>query len=140
MKKYTDTKIGKIINEHFDIRLETALFYYILDKGIEVLKQITDEDIENVEGDAFVAKEVYQAMMKCAREITIECTQQEIIEYIRLFLSCKPYVETLEIYADDYKDKETYGMVLDALDVDEVEIDGNFTIFAIVDDSTLKEM
>lgn len=43
---YYDTKIGKIIDTEFDSRMESAVFSYLMDKGIENIREITDEQIE----------------------------------------------------------------------------------------------
>lgn len=56
--KYYETKIGKIIEQEFDTRVESAVFIYIMDKGIERIKRITDEDIAGIEGDGLDDEEV----------------------------------------------------------------------------------
>ena len=38
--RYHETKIGRIIEEEFDSRVGNAVFSYIMDKGIEFIKQI----------------------------------------------------------------------------------------------------
>ena len=39
---YYETKIGKIIEEEFDARMGNAVISYIMGKGIENIKEITD--------------------------------------------------------------------------------------------------
>ena len=46
--RYYETKIGKIIEQEFDTRVESVVFIYIMDKGIERIKRITDEDIVGI--------------------------------------------------------------------------------------------
>ena len=40
---YYETKIGKIIEEEFDSRMGNAVISYIMDEGIENVKEITEK-------------------------------------------------------------------------------------------------
>lgn len=86
MKRYYDTKIGKIINEEFDARMGNAVFSYIMDKGIEFIKQLTEKDIATLEGNGLMTADFVQSLVSCAKRICDECEWIEIIEYIRLYL------------------------------------------------------
>ena len=50
-KQYYETEIGRLIENQFDGRMQPLLFSYILEKGTEVLKEVTDEQIESVKGN-----------------------------------------------------------------------------------------
>lgn len=45
---------------------------YILDKGESVIKEITDEDISKVEGNALMTEDFCRAMIRTAREVVRE--------------------------------------------------------------------
>ena len=100
--KYYETKIGKIIEQEFDTIVESVVFIYIMDKGIERIKRITDEDIAGIEGDGLCTAAFNQNLVKCARHICTECEWIEIIEYIRLFLFCTPTVHEVSLYREDF--------------------------------------
>ena len=51
MIKYYDTKIGKIINKNFDARMTNAVIGYIIDKGWDNVKKITDEEKAYILGE-----------------------------------------------------------------------------------------
>lgn len=46
--KYYDTKIGKIIEEEFDSRIGNMVISYIMDKGIENVKEILTSRLKNL--------------------------------------------------------------------------------------------
>ena len=58
--RYHETKIGRIIEEEFDSRVGNAVFSYIMDKGIEFIKQITDEDIAGIKGNGLMTDDFSQ--------------------------------------------------------------------------------
>ena len=134
-----NTKIGKIINEMFDSRTELMVFSYIMDAGINKIEAYTDEDISKVEGNGLMTKEFCQALIRTAREICKECTPTEIMEYIRLHLYFTPAVHELEIYRDDFKNRWRFEDILDDLNLDNEEVGSTLTIYAIVDESKLKQ-
>ncbi len=64
--RYHETKIGRIIEEEFDSRVGNAVFSYIMDKGIEFIKQITDEDITEIKGNGLMTDDFSQSLVRCA--------------------------------------------------------------------------
>lgn len=84
--KYYETKIGKIIEKEFDSRMENAVISYIMDKGMSNVKEITDEQIEKLEGNGLMTQDFVQSLVRCARRICQECEWTELIEFIRLYL------------------------------------------------------
>ena len=52
---------------------------YLLDIGFRNAKEITDEEIENAEGNGIMTKEFVQGLMKQAREIANICTPTDLI-------------------------------------------------------------
>lgn len=77
---YYDTKIGKIIEEEFDSRVGNAIVSYIMDKGMENIKEITDEQIKKLEGNGLMTQEFVQSLVRCARRICRECEWIELTE------------------------------------------------------------
>lgn len=83
---YYETKIGKIIEEEFDSRMGNAVISYIMDKGMSNVKEITDEQIEKLEGNGLMTQDFVQSLVRCTRRICNECKWNELIEFIRLYL------------------------------------------------------
>lgn len=131
--KYYDTKIGKIIDEEFDSRVGNMVFTYLMDKGIENIKEITDEQIEKMEGDGLMTQQFVQSLVRCARRICNECEWIEIIEFIRLHLWCTPTVHDVYLYKEDFT-KETFAELLDDLDLEDDEVGSEIKLFTVVDE------
>lgn len=136
--KYYETKIGRIIEKEFDSRMENAVISYIMDKGMENVKKITDEQIKQIEGNELMTAEFLQSLVRCARRICIECEWIELIEFIRLYLWCTPTVHDVYLYKEDFTD-ESFAELLDNLDLDESEVGEEIKLFAVVDKDCLKE-
>lgn len=129
---YYDTKIGKIIEKEFDSRLGNAVISYIMDKGMENVKQITDKQIENLEGNGLMTQDFVQSLVRCARRICNECEIIELIEFIRLHLWCTPTVHDVYLYKEDFTD-ESFAELLENLNLDESEVGAEIKLFAVVD-------
>ncbi len=136
--EYYETKIGRIIEKEFDSRMENAVISYIMDKGMENVKKITDEQIKQIEGNELMTAEFLQSLVRCARRICIECEWIELIEFIRLYLWCTPTVHDVYLYKEDFTD-ESFAELLDNLDLDESEVGEEIKLFAVVDKDCLKE-
>ncbi len=137
MKGY-ETKIENIIKEEFDLRMGNGVISYIMDKGIENVKEITDEQISELEGNGLMTQDFVQSLVRCARRICNECEWIELIEFIRLHLWCDPIVHDVYLYKEDFTE-ESFGELLDDLDLDESEVENEIKLFAVVDKDCLKE-
>ena len=135
---YYETKIGKIIEEEFDSRMGNAVVSYIMDKGMSNVKEITDEQIKQIEGNGLMTAEFLQSLVRCARRICQECEWAELIEFIRLHLWCTPTVHDVYLYKEDFTD-ESFVELLDNLDLDKSEVGEEIKLFAVVDKDCLKE-
>lgn len=133
-----ETKIGKIIEEEFDSRMGNAVISYIMDKGIENVKKITDEEIKDLEGNGLMTQGSVQSFVRCARRICNECEWIELIEFIRLYLWCTPTVHDVYLYKEDFTD-ESFAELLDSLDLEESEVGNEIKLFVVVDKDCLKE-
>ena len=136
--KYYDTKIGKIIEEEFDSRMGNTVVSYIMEKGMSNVKEITDEQIEKLEGNGLMTAKFLQSLVRCARRICNECEWIELIEFIRLYLWCTPTVYDVYLYKEDFND-ESFAELLDNLNLDESEVGEEIKLFAVVDSDCLKE-
>ena len=136
--RYHETKIGRIIEEEFDSRVGNAVFSYIMDKGIEFIKQITDEDIAGIKGNGLMTDVFSQSLVRCARRICNECEWIEMIEFIRIHLWCTPTVHDVYLYREDFTD-ESFAELLDSLDLDNDEVGNEIKLYAVVDEDCLKE-
>lgn len=135
---YYDTKIGKIIEEEFDSRAGNMVFTYLMDKGVENIKEITDEQIEKMEGNGLMTQRFVQSLVRCARRICNECEWIEIIEFIRLYLWCPPVVHDIYLYREDYTE-ETFAELLKSLELDDEDVESEIKLFAIVDGEWLRK-
>ena len=135
--KWYETKIGKIIEEEFDSRMENAVFSYIMSNGIDAIKEYTDEEIVKIKGDALFTAEFNQALVRCARRICRECKCIEMIEFIRLHLWCTPTVHDVYLYREDFTE-ETFAELLDSLDLEDEDVGSEIKLFAVVDKECLK--
>ena len=135
---YYDTKIGKIIEEEFDSRVGNMVFTYLMGKGIDNIKEITDEQIEKMEGNGLMTQRFVQSLVRCARRICNECEWIEIIEFIRLYLWCPPVVHDVYLYREDYTE-ETFAELLKSLELDDEDVESEIKLFAIVDGERLRK-
>ena len=126
MQKYYETKIGEIVNKNFDARMTNAVIGYIVDKGWDNVKDITDEQISNLESQGLMTKEFAQALVKTAREICQTCSMwEDLMPYIRCHIGIHGY-QTQEIrlekedYSEDQWDNLTYQLDVDE-DIDRID-------------------
>lgn len=132
------TKIENIIEEEFYLIMGNVVISYIMDKGIENVKEITDEQISKLEGNGLMTQDFVQSLVRCARRICNECEWIELIEFIRLHLWCPPIVHDVYLYKEDFTE-ESFVELLDDLDLDESEVGNEIKLFAVVDKDCLKE-
>ena len=86
MNNKNGMKVKQIIDE---FRLpNTSVIYYIMEKGYEFTKQITEEDIKKeITEDVFIyTKEYQQKVVRCAIKICNECDFDEIFSYIKIYM------------------------------------------------------
>lgn len=96
MKNKAGEKVKQIINKEFDARMSMAVVTYILDKGFENLKEITEEEILKVKGNAMMTDRFCQSLVRAAVRICKEC------HYIDEFL---PFIVN-HLYVPNAKTKE----------------------------------
>ena len=56
---------------------------YILDKGESFIYEITDEQIDALEGNGFMTEDFVKALVRAAREVVRNCNQNDIIRLIK---------------------------------------------------------
>lgn len=61
---------------------------YILDKGQSMISEITDEQIENLEENGLMTEDFVKALIRVAREVCRNCTQDDIIRLIKAEWCC----------------------------------------------------
>ena len=61
---------------------------YILDKGESIIRDITDEDIEALEGNGLMTTDFVKGIVRTARAVVTECNQNEIIKLIKSEWHC----------------------------------------------------
>lgn len=132
MKQYHETKIGRIIEEEFDSRLENALFQYIMQTGLDNFMKMSEEDIAKVKsGNKIISDEVCQGMVRAAVRISKECNYAELTEYIRCYLKCTPQVKEVILYEEDFIKCE-WNVIKKTFDLDEEDTWKTISLLAII--------
>lgn len=77
-------KVETIIKEEFDERVVLmALAYTLGQLGMDNASEITDEEIEAMDGNPMMSKEFVQSLARCARRIGKECDfVKDVVPYI----------------------------------------------------------
>lgn len=101
---------------------EMMIIYYILDKGIENLKTITEDDIKTVNGNGLMTEEFCQSIVRTAVRIANECDTHEILKYIRCEAWFTPAVKEIELGKEAISDY-SWEHLCDEMDVDPEETD-----------------
>ena len=125
MKNNAGQKVRDIIRRNFDSRMEMAIVTYILDKGWDVIKQITEEDIAEIKGNALMTDDFCQALVRAAYRVVNECNQiEEFLPFIVNYLYVpNAKMKEIELSKHGLKDYE-WDHLLEEFDLyDEEDID-----------------
>lgn len=119
MRNNAGEKVNKIINEEFEGRLAIAVITYILDKGFDNLKELTEDDILKIEGNDFMTDRFSQALVRTAVRICKECNEiDDFLPFIVNYLYVpKARMEKIDLHYDDYG-KHDWEYLLDKFDVE----------------------
>lgn len=133
MTHYWNNKVGKIIDDEFDVRLEGMVIIQLTSMGWNKAAEITNEDIEQIEGNGMFPKETLQGMFRACKRIATECTlYDDFFPYIRKYMGINGcQVHDLTLYKEDYTG---YGweQIMGDLDLDDEDVD-SVDVIAIVD-------
>ena len=81
---------------------------YIIDKGQSVIKEITDGEIDALEGNGLMTADFIKGLVRAARAVVKECDQNDIVRLIKAEWCC-----TGEVYDPDkdqfVTDENYYG-------------------------------
>lgn len=130
MTNNKNEEIRSLIARKFDSRMEAAMFMYILDYGIEKLSKTTEDDIQNIKGNAMMSDSFLQALVRVAVEICKKFSAMEIMTYIRMACNFTPFPSKLKLYKEDYSEIG-WEEICDALDLDGDEEDQRISILVI---------
>ena len=119
MKNTHGEKIRRIIAEEFDGRCEMMVVTYILDKGFENLKEVTEEEILEVKGNALMTDRFCQALVRTSVRICKECNMiDDFLPFIVNYLYVpNAKMKEISFYYDDFG-KYDWENLIDELDVD----------------------
>ena len=103
MRNTAGEKVRNIINEEFDGRMEIAVVTYILDKGFENLKEISEEEILKVKGNGLMTDRFCQTLVRAAVRICKECNEiDDFLPFIINYLYVpKARMKELEVYSSE---------------------------------------
>lgn len=120
MKVNKNNQISELIAKDFDARLEVAIISYIVDQGIEHLKNTTEDEISEIEGNGLMTAEFSQAFVKTAVKICKEYTSLDIMKFIRVSCYLHPFPKSITLYKEDITDSG-WSEICDDLDLEEKE-------------------
>ena len=123
-------KIRQIINEEFDERMSMTVITYLMEKGTDNLREITEEEILKIKGNSIMTDEFVQALVRCAVRISKECNE---IHDILPFIVNELYVpdasmKVVDLYKDEVNE-EVWDDLMDTLDVDAEDEDIEMIVF-----------
>ena len=82
-RDYFNNKVYRILKEDFDCRMDSAVLHYMFNQGIDDCVAITDDQIEELEGNGLMTPEFHRTFVKTARRIAKECDLfNDIFPYI----------------------------------------------------------
>lgn len=124
MRNTAGEKVRNIINEEFDGRMEIAVVTYILDKGFENLKEISEEEILKVKGNGLMTDRFCQTLVRAAVRICKECNEiDDFLPFIINYLYVpKARMKELEVYSSEMLPSQ-WEEFLDKFNVDYEEAD-----------------
>lgn len=79
-------EIENLIENEFDSRMKTSIFSYILEKGIENVVKITEEEICEIEREKHIEPQFIRAFVKVSIQICRNYTTMVIMNYIKKLL------------------------------------------------------
>lgn len=120
MKNNAGEKVERIIVEEFDGRVAMAVVTYILDKGFENLKEVTEEEILEVKGNALMTDRFCQSLVRAAVRICKECHEiDDFLPFIVNYLYVpKAKKKEISFYLDDFGKHEWEDLIDTFDDID----------------------
>lgn len=113
-------EIENLINREFDSRMEAAVFSNILDKGMCYLSNVTEEEINSIDGNGLMTAKFTQALVKVSVLICKKYTPMEIMEYIRMRCNFSPFIKNVTFYRE-YFTNDGWSYICEMSDRDEDE-------------------
>lgn len=119
MKNTAGENVKRIIEKEFDSRVSMMVVSYIMDKGFENLKEITEEEILEFEGNALMTDRFVQSLVRAAVRIAKECNSiDEFLPYIVNYLYVpNAKMKEIEIYKEE-TDEDLWERLMEKLDLD----------------------
>lgn len=119
MKNTAGEKVKQIIYEEFDGRVAMAVITYILDKGFGNLKEVTDEEILKVKGNALMTDSFCQSLVRAAVRI---CREVNMIDEFLPYVVNHLYVpnanmKEIEVYKSETSEEE-WDCIMSKFDLD----------------------
>lgn len=117
--KLAGDNVREIIRKHFDERMSMAVVTYIIDKGWEYVRQITEEEIKEISGNAFMTDVFVQSLVRTAVRICRETNQiDDFMPFIINHLHVPNAVtQSIEIYKSEVSDDD-WERIMDRFNLD----------------------
>lgn len=119
MKNTAGENVKRIIEKEFDSRVSMMVVSYIMDNGFENLKEITEEEILEVKGNALMTDRFVQSLVRTAVRIAKECNSiDEFLPYIinHLYVP-NAEMKEIEIYKEEI-DEDLWERLMEELGLD----------------------
>ena len=119
MRTLAGDKVREIIRDNFDERIAMTVVTYIIDKGWDCVSEITEEEILEIKGNAFMTDTFTQALVRTAVKICKECNMiDEFLPFVINFLHVpNAATKSIEIYKDDVSEYN-WERLLDKFNLD----------------------
>jgi hypothetical protein len=112
-------KVKEIIRKDFDERCGAMVLSYLFDKGIELVRQISDGDIDALEGNPMMTDEFVQTLVRTARTVAKTCDLfQDILPYYMTEISPVKEIDLWQSDVPDHLWEEIMGTFEDEMYAD----------------------
>lgn len=117
--KLAGDNVRDIIRKYFDERVAMTVVTYIIDKGWENVKEITEEEIKEVTGGALMSDTFVQALVRTAVKICRETNQiDDFLPFIINHLHVpNAATKSVEIYKSEVSDDD-WERLIDKFNLD----------------------
>lgn len=123
MEAIYENKIGKLIRKEFDTRMCTAVMDYIMEKGVENLKLVTEEQILTAKGNALMTDEFVQALVRVSVHISQQFCILDILDFAQKHCCFGTRMSMVNIYREDVVEDDTWEQLCEQADADPEEVD-----------------
>ena len=124
-------KVKHIINEEFDERMSMTVITYLMEKGTDNLREITEEEILKLKGNSIMTDDFVQSLVRCAVRISKECNEiHDILPFIvkELYIS-NTITGVVDLCRDEVNEEVWNDLIDDVFRIDAEDEDIEMIVF-----------